>query len=275
MWALSPILLNFCFPDWSESGSFGDSFGAINSLFSGLALLGIIWTIYLQRNELTLQREELKKTREEFNAQNKTLSLQLFENTFFNLLKLHHQIVDSMDFDYHDTKKEGNTKFVAKIQDIFRSKPLERITLKGRDVFKETYEDMVGELDDSYREKFIGYYKEVQTDYGHYFRNLYRIVKFVDESTFVSNNDSDNIDEEMLELENHKCRYKYISIVRSQLSDYELLWLFYNCLSINGFEKFKPLIEKYSLLKNLPKDELHDINAANCYHHSAYGQIKK
>ncbi|BDA80155.1 hypothetical protein LPTSP3_g30850 [Leptospira kobayashii] len=44
-------------------GPIGDMFGAINALFSGLALAGIIYTIYLQHEELKLQREELKLTR--------------------------------------------------------------------------------------------------------------------------------------------------------------------------------------------------------------------
>lgn len=52
-------------PTWSERGTFGDMFGAVNTLFSGLAFAGLIYTIYLQSNELSLQRDELKLTREE------------------------------------------------------------------------------------------------------------------------------------------------------------------------------------------------------------------
>lgn len=40
-------------------------FGAVNALFSGLAFAGIIYTIFLQKEELALQREELKANREE------------------------------------------------------------------------------------------------------------------------------------------------------------------------------------------------------------------
>jgi len=53
-------------------GTFGDSFGVINTLFAGLAFAGLFYTIYqqgqqiaLQRNELSLQRKELELTREE------------------------------------------------------------------------------------------------------------------------------------------------------------------------------------------------------------------
>ncbi|MFZ6666403.1 hypothetical protein [Peijinzhouia sedimentorum] len=65
IWILSGIVSWFYFKDWKDSASFGDTFGAINSLFSGLALAGIIYTIYLQKTELSLQRKELEYTREE------------------------------------------------------------------------------------------------------------------------------------------------------------------------------------------------------------------
>lgn len=48
-----------------ELEAFGNMFGGINSLFSGLALAGIILTVLFQKNELTLQRLELIETREE------------------------------------------------------------------------------------------------------------------------------------------------------------------------------------------------------------------
>jgi hypothetical protein len=45
--------------------TFGDQFGAINSLFSGAAFAGLIYTIWLQRQELRLQRIELRMQRKE------------------------------------------------------------------------------------------------------------------------------------------------------------------------------------------------------------------
>ncbi len=50
------------YDDIRDSGAFGDSFGALNSLFSGLALLGVLYTVILQKRELSLQREELRKS---------------------------------------------------------------------------------------------------------------------------------------------------------------------------------------------------------------------
>ncbi|MBL7645750.1 MAG: hypothetical protein JNK74_06100 [Candidatus Hydrogenedentes bacterium] len=49
-----------------QRGSFGDMFGAINTLFSGLAFAALIVTVLMQREELKLQFEELEKSRKEF-----------------------------------------------------------------------------------------------------------------------------------------------------------------------------------------------------------------
>ena len=49
----------------SDRGTFGDMFGGINSLFSGLAFCGIIISIIMQSEELKLQREEIRQNREE------------------------------------------------------------------------------------------------------------------------------------------------------------------------------------------------------------------
>lgn len=44
--------------DWGVSGTFGDSFGVLNALFSGLALAGVIYTLNLQVRTFELQRKD-------------------------------------------------------------------------------------------------------------------------------------------------------------------------------------------------------------------------
>ncbi len=73
--------------------------------------------------------------------------------------------------------------------------------------------------------------------FDHYFRYIYRILKFVDESEHLEKKKK-YIDE----------RYKYTSILRATLSPYELVFLFYNGLF---YEKSKYYLEKYTMLKNL------------------------
>jgi flagellar biosynthesis component FlhA len=69
IWSSSTLLILLGLDNWSDRGTFGDLFGAVNALFSGLAFAGLIYTIVLQkqdlelqRNEIALNRAELKKT---------------------------------------------------------------------------------------------------------------------------------------------------------------------------------------------------------------------
>ncbi len=250
LWFLNRIILI----NNPERGTFGDMFGAINSLFAGLAFAGIIITVLLQRNELILQRQELELTRNEFITQNNTLRLQRFENTFFSMLSLHHQIVNNIDWTKEEPLNDGVS--ISTKDKIYN----------GRDVFELHYSELrkqllglenQGDISDSYMVEYHKY----QSDFDHYFRNLYRIIKLIDTTQFTEKN---------IPSEEFKEKYKYTSIVRAQLSAVELLWLFYNCLSKNGHEKFKPLIEKYTIFKSFRFEELAEQQHKELYENSAF-----
>ena len=63
--------------EWAARGQFGDMFGSVNSLFSGLAFAVLIYTIYLQRKELRLQRIELRLQRSEMSKSTQALNKQV------------------------------------------------------------------------------------------------------------------------------------------------------------------------------------------------------
>jgi len=65
LWLLGGGTIYYLIPDWPARGQFGDMFGAVNALFSGGALIGVIIAVILQREELRLQRKELELTRQE------------------------------------------------------------------------------------------------------------------------------------------------------------------------------------------------------------------
>lgn len=48
-----------------QAGTFGDSYGALNTLFSGLAFSGIVVSVFLQSHELADTRRELESQKEE------------------------------------------------------------------------------------------------------------------------------------------------------------------------------------------------------------------
>jgi hypothetical protein len=77
--------------DPQSAGQLGDTLGFANSLFSALAFGGLFYTILIQR-------KELRETKQEFIEQNYTLKQQRFENTFFNLLALHNDLVNNLEY---------------------------------------------------------------------------------------------------------------------------------------------------------------------------------
>lgn len=65
LWLVTPAVVARLNPDPIARGQFGDLFGSINALFSGLAFAGVIVAILLQREELALQRHEIAANRAE------------------------------------------------------------------------------------------------------------------------------------------------------------------------------------------------------------------
>ncbi len=154
--------------------TFGDMFGSVNALFSGLAFAGVIYAILLQREELGLQREELIKTRAEFQKQNETLKKQRFENTFFSLMDLHNDIIAALRVQRTGSEYTGRECFLflyREFQDTFA-----RISREN----PGTPESQ--KITDAYNQFFGSW----QSYTGHYFRTLYNIVKFVKHSDATS-----------------------------------------------------------------------------------------
>jgi hypothetical protein len=69
IWLGTWVLTVYFLSAWPERGQFGDLFGSVNALFSGLAFAGLLFTVRLQQEQLSTQRKE-------FGAQLKELKLQ-------------------------------------------------------------------------------------------------------------------------------------------------------------------------------------------------------
>ena len=208
---------------WAQFGEYTG--GALGPVFAFLAFIALLITIQLQHNELSFSSQELHNSARALSQQSKSLELQNFENRFFNMVTLHHTIVNAIDL----RRNDGTT-------------------WHGRDCLKVFYERLHRDLGfargSNTRSYFNGILKQYEKFYrdnghelSHYFRHLYRILKFVENSDVADKSD-------------------YAGILRAQLSSYEFGLLFYNGLSHHG-KKMKPLAEKYALFENMDRTLLY------------------
>jgi uncharacterized protein YjhX (UPF0386 family) len=235
----------------NESGRIGDTFGILNSFFSALGFGAVVYTLIQQSKIVQHQEQEVRIDR--------------FESKFFQMLSAQREIVRDIDLKKNIQSKNGS--------------PTRVITTKGRECFRIIYNeqfkkeirayyiDQHGNLSTdsellnlcTLRELIYIYeyklFPKYQDDLGHYFRHLYRIVQLIDKSDFVQD------------------KTEYIGLLRAQMSMYEHLLLFYNGLSKYG-TKFKPLIEKYSVLESISEGYLingsYDICASESYSPTAF-----
>ncbi len=107
-------------------------------------------------------------------------------------------------------------------------------------------------INDKIDNSFESFFEKYQETLGNYFRNLYNIFKFIDNSDIPFEN-----------------KQLYTRLIRAQLSNYELLLLFYNCLSKNG-EKFKVYANRYNLFNNLNQSKLLDKTHIELYERKAF-----
>jgi hypothetical protein len=299
LWIISWIVTDNLYCSVTDRGAFGDKFGFINSLFSGLALAGIIYSIFLQQKELSLQRTELKETKEEFKDQN-------FQTTFFNLLKSQNQIANDISTSISNIKTyERENSFSVNGRQFFNQSKVElqrinkvlskdrysnyskwsqedeyegpqsqweadvltdsmkiSFTFKYYKIDKETWENSKDQSPIERAERLYAiFFNKFHFVIGHYFRHIYHILLFLEQTEI------EKVDKAENDLEKTKVEAEFkqfAEFVQAQMSTPELFLLFYNSLS---FPKLQRLLIKYNTLENLAIEDLlsteHKIDGVN------------
>jgi Putative phage abortive infection protein len=222
-------------------GELGDFVNGMSTPFISVAVFILLYRTYKS------QKQELHDTKILLSEQNETLTTQQFETTFFNLITLHHQIINNIDFDssldveMYDKETDGEPTilkgrdcirqfyyiFLSKYRDWESEKkrtPTERSTFKAK---------LERELISSAYSRF---YSEHETDIGHYFRNLESVIKLVDKSKIIE-------------------KEFYFELISAQLSTYEILLLFYSCLWTDE-STMRKFVVKYHLLRGIDHQSL-------------------
>lgn len=235
--------------------------GLVGSLWSLAGVLLFYASLGSQKDELESQKDllvkqidEIVKQTEESRKQNVMAKESKDEQTFFQLLGFHNEIIASilletseMDFSSGQTVTKtirGRRSFVE-YYDIYKR------------FFQESSEMMMSNSTDSESMKKVieqsygQFSEEYQADLGHYFRNLYNILVFIDGLP-------------------EKNRSFFLSLLFAQLSNYEMALLFFHGLKAKN-EYYKELLEKYQVLETVPNDEITSM-AYKLYDPKAFGE---
>jgi len=212
----------------TERGLFGDTFGAANALFSGLAFVGVVYAILLQRYEVAIAKADAATTKEILDDQSRHLETQIaserrrsFEDTFFKMLTLFAETIETVPF-------------VERAKEISVHKGRYAIECISYEILRHNYMEARLELKD-YEPRIQKFFASYGSSLGHYYRSLETLLSFIDAS---------DVD-----------RHAYARIVRGQLSDAEHAVIFHFCLQPRG-SRLKELVERYSLLSDLKTEEI-------------------
>ncbi|SDU58502.1 putative phage abortive infection protein [Pseudomonas mandelii] len=226
---------------WGQLGDFAGGF--LNPLLSFLALMAVLKTMALQRTEMRAAQQEAKTATQEQRQQTAVYSRQMFESTLFGMLDVHAKILRDIKYTGPLSKPREGREAIDMIVKSFK----ETNAYKGG----IAYPDLV--TDESIQSEIDAFCQEWVSATGHYFRNLYWIMKMIDTNQDVPMEDRGV---ESL-LSNQKRFYtdylrkrRYTNIVRAQLSESEMALIQISCLGPYGAD-LKYYAEIYSLLKPL------------------------
>ena len=232
--------------DSATWGTFGDYLGGtLNPIISFLALIGLLYTIHQQAQEMQATREELKQAAEQQrqqveqqSRQSEIFNLQQFESTFFSLLEQHNKIIENL--------------IEAKISDLTNITIDEKFNI-------DCY------VKDNIRQNPLP---------KQYFIILFQILKFISlslskdiegktDNKITINDFSHDNQQSREKLSNHYINPQekiYSNILRSFIPNDILKLLILNCLSLDKdskehnlktFYNFQGLLNRYQFLEHL------------------------
>lgn len=205
-------------------GAWGDFMGGVlNPILSFLTFMGLLITIVLQQKELKDARIEFTRQSDALEQQQKEMTIQSFDNKFFQMLDLFNfvkiNVKDEFDFKKQREKLENYI-----VDDIIKN---EAVVDKNYYAFFES--------------NFVRFNNEYDTTFKYYFLNLFQLLKYID----------DNADS----FEDAK---EYSNIIRAQLSKDELVLLLFNCIGVHKFTSndYQKLVENFNFFEHIRWNDL-------------------
>ena len=242
--------------DSATWGTFGDYLGGtLNPIISFLALIGLLYTIHQQAQEMQATREELEQAAEQQRRQSEIFNLQQFESTFFSLLEQHNKIIETLVKNVDEINKCNPTH---DSKDSFINEIYEK--------YSEIYQSNV--CDNQIKiNLYIANNIQQNLELKRYFIVLFQILKLISlnlsKDTYGNTNNKISIEDYVADDEKSREKISnsyinpqekiYSNILRSFIPNEILKLIALNCLSLNSktFNNFQGLLNRYNFLEHL------------------------
>jgi hypothetical protein len=208
-----------------NAGKFGDSFGVLTSLFTGLAFAGLLTTIYLQRSELQLNRRELEETRKEFRLQSETFHRQRFEDAFYQMLALYKENLRELSIRPHEP--DAKRIFGIEALNYLNTKFQKAWAAHRLNAFPNEHEERI-----EYLYLLASTVQSVYVRQTRYVETLANVLILIDEDCTPTDR-----------------RPFFWRVVASQLTAYELTYLFYQAFVAPEFEPLRKMMASSAVLQ--------------------------
>lgn len=163
------------------------------------------------------------------------LQRQNFENALFSLLdrleKIHSQVRYQVDIDEYAIGTDG---FTAIWNDFYRRMNIEVYLDENKQHQERVIKEEAKREIALARTNYFMLIENNVTDFISYFNSLLSIIKYIDTRAF-------SVEE----------KQRYMTYVLSQMTEIDVMWLFYTCVLDERFSDLNRLVEKWSLLRNL------------------------
>lgn len=226
--AALPYLLPFLGFEWNPTdiGPWGDTFGALNAMFSALAFVAVLFT-------LTQQQKQIDDAATDQH-------LQRFERTFYELLRLLREARDAVEYRYSD-QYEGGTRQLEKDYEakVFGTEAFKRAQFEMAfwvETWRENIQNPMAseDLGNLYTQRIHDRY---ESTFAPYYRLLYTTLLRI------------KTDPKLPTVDKHR----YGNLLRSQLTSHEVAMCCYNGLAhVSG--SFKQLLTEFRMIKYLPSE---------------------
>lgn len=219
LFLISPIIIysltlrNYVFAESSEDfGVFGDYIGGTLGTIVGAISIFLVYITYTSQVKFARKQDESMKR-------------QQFEITYFSLLEQQQKIRSQLKGRIGDDIYDG----ILFLQGL-KSQLTDAISELNyiQDEISENNKIM---LKNKVNQLYLDFFIPNVSNLGHYFRHLYHILKYIDDSQMPDSK-------------------KYADLLQSQLSNDELYLLAVNGISNYGRRKMLPLVDKYGFLEN-------------------------